>query len=204
MNRVPRLKLEKLGIKNSSNKIKSVRPVSTKLERGGGVKKKFQQHYIQDVKKKQFSHERKLRKLFQKDQKRWTRLLRSVELRGGFAYFRAVESVLKRISPKMKNKNFKNYLARFSEGRTSVGEFKVDLNKVMKDLRSQDIKRRVVVSKQEEIKSSSRSEKSSSRSEKPETRTPRSKIANSSRIPRSSELMRETTLSSQLSKAVKN
>ena len=63
MNRVPRLKLEKLGIKKSSNKIKSVRPVSTKLERGGGVKKKFQQHYIQDVEKKQVSHERKLRKL---------------------------------------------------------------------------------------------------------------------------------------------
>ena len=186
MNGIPRLKLEKLGIKKSSNTIKARRLQSTKLERGGGggVKKKFQQHYNEDAEKKQFSRETKLRKLFQKDQKRWTRRLRSVELKDGFAYFRAVESVLKRISPKMKNKNFKNYLARFSEGRTSVGEFKVDLNKVLKDLRCQDVKRRVVVSKREEIKSLSRSEK-------PETRTPRSKIANSSRIPRSNELMRK-------------
>ena len=43
MNGIPRLKLEKLGIKKSSNTIKARRLQSTKLERGGGVKKKFQQ-----------------------------------------------------------------------------------------------------------------------------------------------------------------
>ena len=101
--KVPRIPIEKISkTHRKPNTCKDV--VCPEKYRKKGVKKRFQTHYREDVERKQASHEKKLRKLFLNDKARWTRLIRSVELKGGFAYFRAVESALKRVSPKMKHK----------------------------------------------------------------------------------------------------